>query len=83
MNSQENVPALEASNPIARGSGKCNISEAQDKDFKTTFMNVFKNLKRDLNKSPSKIYENPNNHWNEIMKTAHDRVYRISNECPN
>lgn len=83
MNSQNNMPPPETSNHTTVGLEKCSISEAQDKDFKTTFMNVFKNLKRDLNKSPSKIYENPNNHWNEIMKTAHDRVYRISNECPN
>jgi hypothetical protein len=55
MNSQENVPALEASNPIARGSGKCNISEAQDKNFKISIINIFKDIKERMNKSLNEV----------------------------
>lgn len=46
MNSQENMSPSEASNPIAVGPEKCNVATAQDKDFKMTIMNIFKDLKR-------------------------------------
>lgn len=34
MNSQDNMPLPEASNPIGRGPEKSNLAEAEDKDFK-------------------------------------------------
>lgn len=64
MNSQDSrshyLP-IEDSNPIVIGPEKCFVSEAQDKDFKITIMkNIFKNLREDMSKSLSEVYENMN-----------------------
>jgi hypothetical protein len=48
--SQHNMPPPESSNPILLDSEKCNIAEAQDKDFKTVIMNMFKGLRENMNK---------------------------------
>lgn len=50
MNIQDNMPSLEASNPIAIGPGIYNLPKVQDKEFKTTFNNMPKDLKDDMNK---------------------------------
>ena len=34
VSSGDNVPPLEANNPIAVGPETCNVTETQDKDFK-------------------------------------------------
>lgn len=41
MNSQDNKPPPEASNPIAKCSEKHNIAEAQDRDFKIAIRYMF------------------------------------------
>lgn len=45
MNSQDNMPFPEASNPIATCAEKSNLAETQDKDFKIRTVNIFKDLK--------------------------------------
>lgn len=45
MNSQDNMPSPEASNPIATCPEKSNLAETQDKDFKIRIVNIFKDLK--------------------------------------
>lgn len=60
MNSQDNKPPPEASNPIAKGSEKHNIAEAQDRDFKIAIRYMFNDLKEDLNKSFNEVHENRN-----------------------
>lgn len=40
----------EASNPIVIGSENNNLPETEDKDVKTAFMNIFKDLKENMNK---------------------------------
>jgi hypothetical protein len=47
----------EPSNPTTAGPGKCNIAEAEDKDFPRAVMNMFKDLREDMNKSINEICE--------------------------
>lgn len=42
---------LKLSNLTAVGPKKCNIAEAQDKDFKNSYYNILKHLKGDMNES--------------------------------
>ena len=41
---------LESSNPTIVGPEKCNVAEAQDKDFKVPTINMFKDLEEDTKK---------------------------------
>lgn len=49
--SQDKMSALKPSNSTTLGFKNCNIAEALDKDFKTTFMNMLEALKDKINKS--------------------------------
>lgn len=51
---------LEASNPITVDPEKCNVADAQDKDFRIAIMNMFKLLKKNMNKYNKEIYETSN-----------------------
>lgn len=62
----------EPSNPTTAGPGKCNIAEAEDKDFPRATMNMFKDLREGVNKSLHEIWKNTNKQWNEVMKTVQD-----------
>lgn len=57
MNSQENIPLPEASNPIGIGPEKSNLAEAEDKDFKIV-RNMVQYLKEVMNKCLTKDCEN-------------------------
>lgn len=59
-NSQYNMPHPEARNPVIIRAEKCNPADAQDKDFKTAIMNMFKDLKENINKCLNEDSENPN-----------------------
>lgn len=48
---------LEPGNCTIVGSEKWNITDAQEKDFKTAIMNMFKDLKQDMNESLMKSSE--------------------------
>lgn len=43
------MPLPEGSNHTVTGPEKSNLAEAQDKDFKVSIMNMFKDLKEDTN----------------------------------
>lgn len=45
ISGQENMPPPEHSNSITVGLKKCNVTEAQHKDFKITIKNMFKDVK--------------------------------------
>lgn len=57
---KKNVPLPEASHPTAIESQKWNLGEVQDKVFKTSVMNMFKNLRKDMNKCLHVDYGNTN-----------------------
>jgi hypothetical protein len=44
------MPLLETNNPNVIGFKKSNLAGAQHKDFQKAIMNMFKNLKEDMNK---------------------------------
>lgn len=46
MNSQDNMPLSETSNPVALNPGKCNLAETQSKDFKMRLWICSRTLKR-------------------------------------
>lgn len=46
------TPPLEASNPTLIDPEKSNWAEAQDRNFKIAILNMFKDLKEDMNKMP-------------------------------
>lgn len=50
MNSPDNTPPPEASDPTTVNPEKCNLAEAQDKGFKVAILNMCKKLKEDVNK---------------------------------
>lgn len=54
--SQDNMPPPEASSTTAIGPERCSLAE-QDKGFKTAIMNMFKDLKEDMNKHLNKDWE--------------------------
>lgn len=54
-NSQDNIFPWEVSYPTTTGPEYYNIAEAQEKDFKTAFVNMAKILKEEINKSLDKI----------------------------
>ena len=58
-NSHDNMSPPE---PSIAGPEYSNIPEAQDKDFKIGTMNMFKDLKEDMDKSPQEGCENTQ--WN-------------------
>ena len=49
---------LESSNPAATSTEKCNITQAQDKDFKISIMNMFKDHEEDVDKWLNEDHEN-------------------------
>jgi hypothetical protein len=51
----------EPSNPTTAGPEKCNIAEAEDKDFPRAVMNMFKDLREDMNKSINEIWKTQTN----------------------
>lgn len=50
------------------GLEKNHLAKAQDKDFRVTTMNMFKNLNQDVNKDLKEVYDNTNS-W---IKTTQD-----------
>ena len=50
MNNQDNITPSETSNPIVIDAEQRNLAEVQDKDFQTAIMNLFEDLKEDMNK---------------------------------
>lgn len=60
-NSQGNMFPTETGNPTTIDSEKGNITETQDKDLRTVFMDIIEIHKNDVNKSIKENYENPNN----------------------
>lgn len=57
-NSQNNMPSSETSNSSTIVQKKCNRAEVQNKNFKKTIMNMFKDLKDNSNKDLKEICEN-------------------------
>lgn len=51
---------------------KCNILEANERNFKLALINMLKDLKENMKKSLNVICENKNGQWKEIMKTVQD-----------
>lgn len=49
LNSQDNMPSTDVNNPVVI-CNKINLAKSQDQDFKIGIMNMFKNLKEDINK---------------------------------
>lgn len=49
------MPPPEAKNPTMLSPEKSNLSKAQNKNFKIEIMNLFKDLKEDINKCINKI----------------------------
>lgn len=72
----------ELSNYTKAGPKKCNLAKAQDKDFKITAMNMFKNLKEDMNNPPHEVCENLKKEWNEMMKIVQDMELIIESLFP-
>lgn len=64
---------LESSNPAATSTEKCNITQAQDKDFKRTVMDMIKNFIKDIHQTINKIHKNINS---RMKKTAQDMKYK-------
>lgn len=60
MDSQDNMPPPEASNPLAIGCEKCNLDEAPDKNVKIAITSMFMDFKEDVNKSFKEVCENTN-----------------------
>lgn len=55
MNNQDSVPSSEANNLTAiipMTSNLTEVAEAQDQDFKLSIINMFKDLKEEVNKMP-------------------------------
>lgn len=46
------MPPVEASSPISIDSEKSNLAGAHDRSFKIAIVNMFKDLKEDMNKTP-------------------------------
>lgn len=59
-NSQDKMSLPEPSITTTVDPEKCNMAEAQDKDFEIGFMNVMKDTEEDMNNSINKINENTN-----------------------
>lgn len=57
---------LETNNPITVGPKKCYKAKAQDKDLKVAIVNIFKDLKEDMNKFLNEDHENTKKQFNEI-----------------
>lgn len=72
----------EPSNYTKAGPKKCNLAEAQDKDFKITAMNMFKDLKVDMNKPPNEVFENSKKECDKIMKIVQDMELIIESLFP-
>lgn len=49
-----NMPPPEANNPTVLSPEKSNLAKAQNKNFKTEIMKLFKDLKEDINKCINK-----------------------------
>jgi hypothetical protein len=60
INTQYNMSPVELSNPTTADPEKCNINESPGRDFKIAIMNMFKDLKEDINKSLNEVCENTN-----------------------
>jgi hypothetical protein len=60
INSEDNMPPPEPSNATIVGLEKCNLVEAQDKDFKISIMIMFKDLNDDMNKALYVVYKSTN-----------------------
>lgn len=58
INSEDNMPPPEPSNATIVGLEKCNLVEAQDKDFKISIMNMFKDHEEDVDKWLNEDHEN-------------------------
>lgn len=67
-NGQGNMSLLELSNPIALGTEKCNVAEAQDKNLKRALMNMVEGLKSQLNpvKKSMKTQTVEGNEWKDL-----------------
>lgn len=52
------MPPPEPSNATIVGLEKCNLVEAQDKDFKISIMNMFKDHEEDVDKWLNEDHEN-------------------------
>lgn len=46
------MPPVEASSPISIDPEKSNLAGTHDKSFKIAIVNMFKDLKEDMNKTP-------------------------------
>lgn len=68
------MPLLEINNPIKVGPKKCYKTKAQDKHFKRANMNIFKDLKEDMNKFLNEDHRNTKKKFNEIMKKNNERI---------
>lgn len=81
-NTQDNMTPPEPSNYTKAGPKKCNLAEAQDKDFKITAMNMFKDLKVDMNKPPNEVFENSKKEWDKMIKIVQDMELIIESLFP-
>lgn len=71
--SQDNMSPLQPSHPTTAGPEKCNMEEAQDKNFNMAFMDMLEVLKEDTNTSikSTKTVES------EMKKTVQDLQVEI------
>lgn len=80
FNSQDKVLPPEPNQPTTAGPEKCNIAEAQDKNFIKAVMNMIKDLKEHMNKSINKILETQTAEWidnNNNKKPKNKKQFKI------
>lgn len=68
--------------PTKVGPERCNIAEAQGKDFKLAFMNVLEVLEGEINKSLKESLKTQTVAWNGENNTRLARGSRINTEKP-
>lgn len=59
-NNQDSMSPLKVSNSITVVTEQCNITKAQDKDFKIAFLNILEVFKESVNAFINEMYENTN-----------------------
>lgn len=69
MNSRDNITPLKHRNVIMTGTEKSNFTETQDREVKIAVMNMFKDLKGDMNQGLFEDQGIQTKQLNKIMKT--------------
>lgn len=80
MNGRDNITPLEPRNPIMIGTEKSNVTETQDREIKIVVMNMFKDLKWDMNQGLFEDQEIQRKQLNKIMKTIQDKKIEFNNK---